>query len=233
MAGAADGKWQMARTSLRTIPVSWQLSARFLHRRCGAFRRVGAAAARADQPAGDVVAQQSGRVLRGARRLSGSPGPRPPADRPGTLERGSPSDADARADFGRSAQRRLAPILHVPRSASRRVGRRADGGDGRAVRVDTGGDGGRQGNKETRKQGNKETSRQGHRAGTPLLPCLLVYSSTCFLNPTIRRARGANWLNWTPLSGGRWPAGTGGLRHRRGGERQDSPAGSNSPAGRW
>ena len=84
---------------------------------------------------------------RGARRLSGGPGLRPPADRPGTLERGSPSDADARADFGRSAQRRLAPILHVPRSASRRAGRRADGGDGRAVRGDTRGDGGRQGSK--------------------------------------------------------------------------------------
>ena len=37
----------------------------------------------------------------------------------------------------------------------RRAGRRADGGDGRAVRGDTGGDAGREGDKETRRQGNK------------------------------------------------------------------------------
>ena len=59
-------------------------------------------------------------------------------------------------DFGRSAQRRIAPILHVPRSAPRRAGRRADGGDGRPVRGDTRGDGGsrEEDSEETRKQGD-------------------------------------------------------------------------------
>ncbi len=78
---------------------------------------------------------------------------------------------------------------------------------------------GRQENRETGKQGNKDIGRMFP------LPCLLVYSSTCFPNPTIRRTRGPTGAigRFSPAGSGR--RGTGDLRHRRGGERQDSPAG--------
>ena len=69
--------------------------------------------------------------------------------------------------------------------------------------------------KETRKQGNRTAAR---------LPCPLVYLSTCFPSPAVRRRE--DQLAQLDASLQRALAGAGGVAFvsRRGGERQDSPA---------
>ena len=146
----------------------------------------------------------------------GGPGLRSPAGRPGTMERGSPSDADARADFGRSAQRRIAPVLTCRRicsetswASSRR--RRRSRCTRRYAR----------GCSWRRRRGDKETRRQGDR-GHPdsLSACLPVSPAPPFVAREDQLARLDDSLRRSARR-----RGTGGLRHRRGGERQDSSAG--------